>query len=100
MTRIAKSKWPGKPLAHPSVFKHSSPAKSGVQGYLSGFPNKRLEGMEDPYLPGPRPEGEGKKKKNKRGKKKEPKPLVHDSVWRPVYSEKSSVVRSLLRRFY
>lgn len=92
--------WPGKPLAHPSTFKFTSPPKSGVQGYFGGFPNKRDEGMEDPYNAGPREEDENQKKKKKKKGKKDPKPLVHDSHWKTSSGDKSSVVRSLLRRFF
>merc|ERR1712000_476793 len=92
--------WPGKPIVHPSTFKYTSPPKSGVQGYLNGFPNRREEGMEDPYNAGPRDPEEGSTKKKKKRSKKDPKPLVHDSHWKPTSGEKSSVVRSLLRRFF
>jgi hypothetical protein len=97
-----EKQWPGKPLVHPAVFKYTSPPKQGTPGYFGGFPNKRDEGMEDPYNAGPRTEEElngGKKKKKKRGKK-DPKPLVHDSHWKPTSGDKTSVVRSLLRRFF
>lgn len=92
--------WPGKPLVHPSTFKYSSPSKSGVNGYLNKFANVRDEGMEDPYNAGPRPPPEGANKKKKTRGKKEAKPLVHDSHWKPCQGPKSSVVRSLLRRFF
>lgn len=97
-----EKQWPGKPLVHPAVFKYTSPPKQGTAGYFGGFPNKRDDGMEDPYNAGPRTEEElngGKKKKKKRGKK-DPKPLVHDSHWKPTSADKTSVVRSLLRRFF
>ena len=57
---------------------------------INGFPNKREDDKPDPY--------DTLRLKRKEEKEKGPKPLA--GTWKPVSGPKSSVIRSLLKRYY
>jgi len=98
-----KTKKEPKQLMQP-VFKYSAPPKTGLQGLFDPKWLKRPEGDEaDPYggiTAEQREEELAAKSKRHRRKKKAPPPKKIGDGWKPPSGAKSSVVRSLLRRFY
>jgi hypothetical protein len=90
------------------VFKYASAPKAGLYGFFDPKWLERPQGMADPFGDFTAAERarirEEEEAKQPRRKKKAAKPKkgawVAPGLWKPPTGAKSSVVRSLLRRFY
>lgn len=87
-----------KPLNLPT-FRYASTLKSGEAGFFNKFPDTKVEVNEAGEAKKEAKRAKREAKAKKAAKKKGIKELAHP-VWKPVSGEKSSVVTSLLPRYY